>query len=175
LLDSRPVIVRLLIAKSFSSNFRAHPPKGMSKMKTATLILSALVLSTIAACGHFPIMDHPLTTSVAQNEKFPPELDAYLEAATTAAKQIILVENVAEWQIEYDKVKEIYAKIPEDAVNQAVQNECNSISEQMEIGKLAVELKKIDIRAGTKQCRDVSADILKHVKKIKALNSKAKK
>jgi hypothetical protein len=142
-------------------------------MKFRFLVLSALCLASFAACGHLAIMNAPWNKNVAQARVNPPELDAFLDAATDAAKQIALADKVSDWQTEYDKVKELSDQLPEESLNKAQRKDCDGIVEQMEVGKLAIQMKRVDAKNGLKQCKLVSATILKHVKNIKTVDSKA--
>ena len=143
-------------------------------MKSLTVVLSILCITAFAACSHFSIRDTPLAHSNDYTSNNPPELNAFLEAATEAAKQLALAEKVSEWRTEYDKVAKLREQLPEETLNKAQQKECDSIVEQMEVGKLAIEMKRVDAKTGLKQCKIVSTDILKHVKTIKSIDPKAK-
>jgi hypothetical protein len=145
------------------------------KMKKCSLLLCLLLLSTLEACGHFPIINTAIPTPATQNEYFPSELKAYLDEATTAAKQLEKGVDLDEWQTEYGKVKKIYDEIPHDGINPSIQKECDDIIEQMQLGKLAIGLKKGDAWVGKKRCQEISAKIMLDIKCIKSMNSKQKK
>ena len=143
-------------------------------MKKYSLLLCALFASTLGACGHFPIINTALTNPTAKNGKTPPELQAFLDEATTAAKQIEKEDNLEEWKSEYEKVKKLYDEIPRDALRPSVQKDCDDIINQMLLGKLAIGLKKDDAYAGKKRCLDASVEIMRIVKDVKTANSKKK-
>jgi len=144
-------------------------------MKQCSLLLCVLLVSTLGACGHFPIINPAITTPATQNEKFPSELKAYLDEATTAAKQLEKGTDLDEWQTEYDKVKIMHDEIPHDGISPSIQKECDDIMEQMLLGKLAIGLKKNDAWVGKKRCQEISAKIMLDIKYIKSMNSKQKK
>jgi hypothetical protein len=138
-------------------------------MKSLTVVFSALSLTVFAACSHLSSMHAPWNKCVAHTRINPPELDAFIDAATDAAKDITLADTISDWQMRYDKVKDLSDKLPEEGLNKAQQKECDGIVEQMEIGKLALEMKKVDAKTGMKQCKLVSAAISKHVEKIRTI------
>ena len=104
----------------------------------------------------------------------PRESGAFLDAATEAAKQIAEADTVAEWQTECDKVAESRNQILDEGLTATQRKQCDQIMEQMEIGKLSVEMKKVDAKVGKKQCSLVAADILRNVKALKNADSKGK-
>jgi hypothetical protein len=144
------------------------------QMKTLTVVMSVLFLTTLAACGHFSFLpsSHPKWIADPHFETSP--LAAFLAVTEGAAEQIKLDESLSDWQTKYDNAKHMSDLLPNEALSDAQQKECDSIMEQMELGKLAIELKRIDPRTGKKQCNLVSAEILKHVKNLKKIGSKAK-
>ena len=79
------------------------------------MLLCAFLASTLGACGHLPIINTGLTNPTAKNGTIPPELQAFLDEATTAAKQIEKEDNLDEWNSEYENVKKLYDEIPRDA------------------------------------------------------------
>jgi hypothetical protein len=97
-------------------------------------------------------------------------LDAFLDAASDAARDLALADSISDWQARYDKVKDLGGKLP-DSLDLAVQKQCDGIREQMEIGKLALTMKRVDAKSGLKQCKLVSAEITKHIEKARAFGS----
>jgi len=143
-------------------------------MKSLSIVLSVLLLTTFSACSHFSITDGPWPHSRAPAANIPPELNAFLDAASEAAKQIALADTVGEWQTECDKVEESRNQILDEALTATQRKQCDQIMEQMEIGKLSVEMKKVDAKMGKKQCSLVAAEIVKNVKMLKNGDSKGK-
>jgi hypothetical protein len=137
-------------------------------MKSLTVFFVALVGIALAGCGSFSVMHPPWNKCVAHCRINPPELDAFLDAATDAAKDIALADTISDWQFRYDKVKDLNEKLPE-TLGTAARKECDGIMEQMEIGKLALTMKRVDAKSGLKQCKLVSADITKHINKIRTI------
>ena len=101
-------------------------------------------------------------------------MKAFLSEAETAAKQILKEDNLGEWNIEYEKVKQLYDQMPREALRPSLQKDCDDIVSQMLLGKLAIGLKKDDAYAGRKRCLDVSAEIARLVKDAKTISSKKK-
>ncbi|MGA2063229.1 MAG: hypothetical protein ABSG67_22390 [Thermoguttaceae bacterium] len=141
-------------------------------MKKCSLLLCVLLVSTLGACGHFPIINPAITTPVTQSDKFPSELLAFLDEATNAAKLLEKENNVDEWKTEHDKVKKLFDEIPHEGINPSIQKECDDIMDQMLLGNLAIGLKKNDAWVGNKRCQEISAKIMQDIKYIKSMNSK---
>ena len=136
------------------------------------MLLCVVFASALSGCGHFPVLS--LGNPAAKNEDSPPELKAFLSEAETAAKQILKEDNLGEWNIEYEKVKQLYDQMPREALRPSLQKDCDDIVSQMLLGKLAIGLKKDDAYAGRKRCLDVSAEIARLVKDAKTISSKKK-
>jgi hypothetical protein len=142
-------------------------------MKFLTVVFSVLSLTLLAACSHFSLLPHSWNKNTAHAPINSSEVNDFLDSAASAAKDLALADSVSDWQENYDKVVAMRGKLPEEALTKAQQKECDGIVEQMEIGKLAIEMKRVDPKIGLKQCKLVSMDILKHIKNIKSGNSKA--
>ncbi len=141
-------------------------------MEKCLLLLCVLLVSTLGACGHFPIINPAIKTPGTHCEKFPSELIAYLDEATTAAKLLEKENNVDEWKTEYDKVKKLFDEIPHEGISPLIQKECDDIMDQMLLGNLAIGLKKNDAWVGNKRCQEISAKIMQDIKFIKSMNFK---
>jgi hypothetical protein len=138
------------------------------------ILFFATVLGTVVGCGHLPLVDYRPASSTAPQQELRPEVLAFVDEASKAAKEIESADSIPEWQTEYDKVKELYNAIPDEGVAKATERECREIMDQMEIAKLAVQMKRVDEKAGGKQCRAVAADIGRLVKAVKSRKVKDK-
>jgi hypothetical protein len=138
-------------------------------MKSFTAVLSLFFLTALAACGHFS-MPQGIQSQYIHDVHFEPSpLAAFLAVTENAAEQIAHDETLPDWQTSYDNAKHMSDLLPKEGLNDSQLKECDAIMEQMEMGKLAIVMKTADPRTGTKQCRLVSAEILRHIKKIKAM------
>jgi len=126
----------------------------------------------LSGCGHFPTVNMAALT--ANGSEKQPELKAFLSEAMIAATQILKEDNLEEWGLEYDKVKELYDRIPRESLRPSLQKDCDDIISQMLLGKLAIGLKKDDAYAGRKRCLDVSAELARLVKDAKSIIARKK-
>jgi hypothetical protein len=97
----------------------------------------------------------------------PAELDAFVQAAEEAAEKLAVADSIEAWQEHYDKVAELETRVSMETLSKAKRNECKLIMEQMEMGKLAAQLRKVDPKPGKKQCAAVAKDILKHAQYLR--------
>jgi hypothetical protein len=148
----------------------AHNLKEFQEMKNCSLLLCVLLISTLGACGHFPITNPAVTTPATQSENIPAELPAFLHEATNAAKLLEKENNIDEWKTQHEKVKKLFDEIPQEGINPAIQKECDDIMDQMLLGNLAIGLKKNDAWVGKKRCQEISAKIMLDIKYIKGMN-----
>ncbi len=141
-------------------------------MKSLAVIFVALLGVALAGCGSFSFREN---RGVADFHPDPSALSAFLAAAEEAATDLPRADGPSEWQREYDNVKYMSKLLPDESLTDAQWKECDGIVNQMEFGKLALEMKRVDPKTGLKQCKLVSADITKRVKKIKAIKDTADK
>jgi hypothetical protein len=141
-------------------------------MNKYPLLFCVLLASLSFGCGHFPIGNVAALT--ASSGDTPPELKAFLREAETAATQILKEDNLEEWNLEYEKVKQLCDQIPREGLRPSLQKVCDDIISQMLLGKLAIGLKKDDAYAGRKRCHDVSAELARLVKDARNISSRKK-
>jgi hypothetical protein len=136
-------------------------------MKSLAVVFSALILPLFAACSHISLIPVPWNKHLSPAHINSSEIIAFLEAATNAAKDLTLADSVSDWQENCAKVAAMRSNIPEDTLSNIQQKECDSIVEQMQIGKLAIEMKRVEPKMGLKKCKLVSTEIMKHVNNLK--------
>jgi hypothetical protein len=138
-------------------------------MKLLKAVFVAFLGATLAGCGSFSLL-HGLQHKVIADPHFEPSsLQVFLAAADNAATQLPLAEGPADWQSQCDRVKQLGERLADEPLTDAQRKECDGIGEQMEMGKLALQMKRVDAKTGLKQSKLVSANITSRVKKIKSL------
>lgn len=140
-------------------------------------LFTALLGIALAGCGHISTIFAPQPNYIADWHPDPSPLAAFLCVADEAATQLPLAESLSDWQKEYDNLKYCNNLLPKESLTAAEEKECTAIMEQMEIGKLALQMKRVEPKTGLKQCKLVAVNISKHVKTAEALYEaeKAKK
>jgi hypothetical protein len=139
------------------------------KPPTVVFIFLAFLGIGFAGCGRLTTMFAPQPKYVGDWHPDTSTVGMFLYAAGEAATQLPLSESLSDWQTYYDDMKHLANQLPQESLPEAEEKECTAIIEQMEIGKLALQLKQVDPKAGLKQCKFVAATASKHIKKAKTL------
>jgi hypothetical protein len=139
-------------------------------MKSPRVVFCLLIGVTLVGCGSLSTIFAPTVYCPHDAYIDHSPLSFFLFRAEQAAEQLPSAESSSDWQESYEAVKTASRKlpdVPDEDLSEPQRKECDHILEQMEIGRLGLQLKRVDARAGAKQCKVVAAAINKHVKKVR--------
>jgi hypothetical protein len=136
-------------------------------MKSLSVVFCVFLFFALTACAPYSGLNSPWHKHMAMERLEPAELDAFVQAAEEAAEKLVVAETLSDWQSDYDKVAELETRVPLEALSKSQQKGCNAIMDQMELGKLAAQLRKVDPKPGKKQCATVAKEILKHAQTLR--------